>query len=440
MTNHAGDREPKDTTRADTYVRTLIVHQRRNVPTEWWHRAVFMEVPGIVDEVAAAMLKPCMFAMARVGASAVIFRPALVDLTGSTVIADLVKEAHRVGLKVVVRLSGATFSGRPSSTEDALFFGLESDPATLVVRAREALKLGVDGIDLGGIREWSTRADAAQRAQHFRALTRILQVELADFSPNHTLSASAELLDIDAFVRHQEEEWFHNLRAGSLYRATFDTHAIRTAIDETLQACDRVGAVPSWKAIAPQILADPHERKGTTRTWEQDADTARRTAMRLLLCALPGSIYLPFEFIGGHVEYVHSAVRPQPAQSEKEKARAKHTGLALRLRQELCMGDDTFAWVEGLPWQNPDTLVSTTGNILNVLNTGSDPIEVPAEHRLLIRSDSTGEEDVPAAGPVFSGEGLRRVPPAPAGTRLRGGSCAWFIPERVAAQDVAAYR
>ena len=76
--------------------------------------------------------------------------------------------------------------------------------------------------------------------------------------------------------------------------------------------------------------------------------------MRIILASLPGAIYLPFGFCGGHVTFKGwVAVRALPPINSIEERRLAHTQLALRLREKYDLGNANLAWVSGLEWQAP---------------------------------------------------------------------------------------
>ena len=90
------------------FVRTTIIHRRALTSGPWWHTATISEIPGVIDEEGAQCLQDTVFAIARMGFSAVLFRPALLDFDKQKqVLTDLIHAIHRVGMKAIVRLSGA---------------------------------------------------------------------------------------------------------------------------------------------------------------------------------------------------------------------------------------------------------------------------------------------------------------------------------------------
>lgn len=429
---------PDSVSASSPYVRTILVHRRRQGPVPWWHTAAVAEVPGVIDDTGAAMLRACMFPIARAGFNAVAFRPALINLDREAdVLADLIDEAHRVGLRVLVRLSGADHRPWDPNRPWTAFYGEEGDTARMVVRARTALKCGADSIDMGLIEDAPLDPRAPKKHQKFTSLTRLLQAELLDFSPDHVLTAEAVVGNTDCYRRHLEEEWFHHLRDDRLQRVPFSGDAIESEITASLEERDRIGSVNAWKANRARLVGTPGTPNNYEGSWEDGASPARRAAMRLVIAALPGSIYLPFGFSGGHVDFEGSAARPQPAQTDVERQRVRHTTLALRIRAENQLATGSFAFVRGLDWQTPGVSVAMTGGIMAVLNTTRDSIDVPPDNQLLVRSDSTAAEDLPATRSLFEGQTLSySLADRQRQNRVAPNSTAWFKPRLVTGDDV----
>ncbi|MDO5720975.1 MAG: hypothetical protein Q4P06_00305 [Actinomycetaceae bacterium] len=423
-------------------VRTTIIHRRSTARAPWWHTATISEIPGVIDPRGAKMLQETVFSIARMGFTAVLFRPALMDFNRDLeTLTELITAIHRVGLKAIVRLSGADHAPTKEAEEPAAFFGFEQSTANLVVRARLALKAGADGIDLGRIEDTPVAAGSDSQSQRFTELTRILLAELADFSPDHILSAEAVAYYDDSLQRHLHEEWFHHLRDDRLAFVGFDADAILEEVSLTITERDQLGAVCAWRTMLPRLMGTPGVKRSYAGSWEEDADDARRAAMRLVLCSLPGAIYLPFAFSGGRAEFEGPAARVSAASTEAELERHRHTTLALRIRNERRLATGTFASVSGLPWLRRGVQAVMSGSMLAVLNTSDGPITVPPQYQLLLRSDSSRPQDNPAvmmeknlAGGSFAEPDLKQAHAVggesaqDAGTQLPSGASAWFLP------------
>lgn len=424
--------------KASPYVRTQLIHRHSSGPTPWWRTAVVAEIPGVVDDTAAEMLPKVMPLIADMGFQAVVFRPALIDFYASVdPVKRIIDAAHDAGLRALVRLSGADRAPNDESYKSDPFFGFEKSTADTIVRAREVLKAGADGIDLGKIAESAKDPNAEKHAEEFTQLILLLMAELADFSQDHILAASARTDLVENYRRHLEEEWIHHLRDDRLYRVPFDADALTYVIEATIGERDRVGSPPVWKAMLPRMVATPSAENVHKNSWEDGADTARRASMRILLAGLPGAVYLPFGFSGGHVEFEDVAVRPSAPDSESELARVRHTQLALKLREKHDLGNGSFAWVTGLDWQPPKVGVFMSGGIMCVVNTSDKDVDVPLENRLLLRSDSTEDEAVPASQDVLKTGPVQVFSASERAIQncLTPGTTAWFEPPRVDAPD-----
>lgn len=58
-----------------------------------------------------------------------------------------------------------------------------------------------------------------------------------------------------------------------------------------------------WKAINSRLVMEPDRPNNYPGSWEDEANTTRRSSMRIILASLPGAIYLRFGFCGGHVTF-----------------------------------------------------------------------------------------------------------------------------------------
>lgn len=439
-TEQAPSHIQKETAKAvqnSRYVRTHLIHRRSPLPGSWWHAPVIAEIPGIIDKAGAKPLASIMPIIKETGFDGVVFRPALLDFYTSKVYLDQIIEAGKqAGLRVIVRLSGGDYA--PDLTPSLKpFYGAEESTATTITRAREALKSGADGIDLGRIAENPNLPGAKERDKEFADLVRLLMFELADFSEEKILVAEARTELHEQYQYHLQEDWIHNFIDNRLQRAPFSDTAIIEAIEESLFERDKIGVPPVWKAINSRLIMEPDRPNNYPGSWEDGTNTTRRSSMRIILASLPGAIYLPFGFSGGHVTYKGVAVRPLPPINSIEERRLAHTQLALRLRKKYDLGNANLAWVSGLPWQTPGVGVFTSGSVMCVFNTSNEDVFVPLENELLLRSDSTREWALPGAETV-----LRTGPPQIFSTTereeqntLTPGTTAWFIPPVVNASN-----
>jgi alpha-glucosidase len=405
----------------DSAVTTLLVHRVHRGDAPWWSHAVVCDVAGSVDDAEMAEVSGLLLDISRAGFSAILIRPARSDIAlDGSALAGFTTRAHRAGLKVLVRLSGARVPGDPEDAGGA-FTDLEDGVSTLVVRARAALKAGADGIDLGIIDEGGPARDEAD-AGRFTHLVRILHAELADFDPMPILTAEALLGDEPAFRRHLEEDWFHHLRDDALVTAPWEAGALRRRVRSSLSERDRLGQVAAWHWSHTRVVHDSvHVPEGS---WEYGSSEARRTAMALYSLTLPGAAYVPFCHLGGRTHALPCASSAPGAReadryhrtwgaSPQAAGEARLLARATRVRAERLMGTGSLAFVDGLPWAPPEVAVHICAGVMVVLNTSDAPVLVPAEHRLLLCSDASA-----AAA-------------ADEPTRIGPDACAWFDTARV---------
>lgn len=411
------------------YIRTEVLQRRYAKRSPWWREAVINEVPGILDDTGAKLLAECAFFIARMGFTALTFRPASMDIENDpSVLRNLITAIHRVGLKAIVRVSGAEYRDWTLHEPFSAFYGFESDPQTVVRRARIALENGADGIDLGRIEDMPGAPDEFEKAQGFTDLTRALLAELAEFSEDHILTAEASVFNAEAYRRHFEEEWLHLLCDDRLQKVAFSAAAIEQQVREKIKIHERHGSGCAWQATLPRLNSSLGSENYFHGSWEDGGDELRRAAMRMMVASLPGTIFMPFEFTGGHFTFEGAHIRPYPPQTQVEKERIDHTTLVLRLRGQHQLATSAFALVHNLPWSNQHCLVLTAGPLMAVLNTGTTPVEVPSEHELLLRSESTKQEDSPISKVIFGGQELQiRHSPTGAATVVPAGACAWFL-------------
>lgn len=119
--------------------------------------------------------------------------------------------------------------------------------------------------------------------------------------------------------------------------------SIIETIEDSLFEKDKIGVPPAWKAINSRLVMEPDRPNNYLGSWEDEANTTRRSSMRIILASLPGAIYLLFGFCGGHVTFKGVAVRPLPPINSIEERRLAHTQLALRLRKKYDLGNANLA-------------------------------------------------------------------------------------------------
>ncbi len=382
---------------------TTLVHRIQRGPLPWWRSCVVADFVGGVGPTEFPDIDDLLPVLLDAGFTAISLRPSHTDIVAAPeTLTRTVARAHDLGMKVLVRLAGA---GLPLGSRDTTAF--EGDRAALVVRTRAALKCGADGIDLGLL---DTARTPEERARSSR-LIQILHAELADFDPAPILAARSTSTDDEAFRRHLEEDWFHHLRDEALLTVAWDAQALAEAITATYARRDPLGQVAAWHWSHARGLGD--EDLIAPGSWEDGAGGHRRAAMALVGLSLPGVAYVPFGQLGGHLwEDGHGGFHRTWAGDENSRAGASVLAQALRLRAARGIPQGSLALVTSLPWAHPGVEVHVANGVMVVVNTSDTPVEVPAEHTLLLRSDALG---TPEGSP----------------TVLPGDTSAWFDTARV---------
>ena len=394
-------------------VRTTIVHRPHRGTTPWWHSSVVCDVTSRVDADQLCDVEALTLPLARAGVNAVLIRPQASLVWGASPrLAPFVQAMHRVGVKVLVHLPGATSTHSLDPTE-----GL----TTFLGRLRACVDAGVDGIDVGAIAADAQLADSDAH-ERFAHLIRVVmsEVSLADTVP--IVTAALPQSTPDVVRRHLEEEWFHHLRDSSVEHSPWDSALLAERIATAFEARDPLGHVPAWTYSRAHAVEDSYAAALADASWgavgdrwESDANTDRRRAMLLFSLSLPGAVYLPFGDVGRY-----EAVPPErhlPARVRRLWRDEADPGLALvtralRVRSEHGMGAASVAQVRGLPWAHSGVSVHMTGAVMVVLNTSDRAVEVPAEHRFLVGSSPVEHE---------AGQPVGVLPQ----------SCAWFETARV---------
>lgn len=367
---------------------TTLVHRIQRGPLPWWHNCAVADFVGGVGPTEFPDIDALLPALVDAGFTAVSLRPSHTDIVAApSLLAHTVAGAHDLGLRVLVRLAG---TGLPLGARGTA--NLEGEGAGLVVRARAALKCGADGIDLGLL-------DAARTPEELDRSSRLIQIlhaELADFDPSPILAARASTADAEAFRRHLEEDWFHHLRDEALLACPWDADALAHAIGATYSRRDPLGQVPAWHWSHSRGFGD--EIVITPGSWEEGATPRRRAAMALVGLSLPGVAYVPFGQLGGHLwEDGHGGFHRSWAGDEDSSTGVSVLVQALRLRRARALPQGSLAFVTSLPWAHPGVGVHVANGVMVVVNTSGSPVEVPAEHALLLRSDALG---TPAGSPT----------------------------------------
>ncbi len=326
-------------------------------------------------------IKSVIIDLARVGFHALSIRP----LDSSPIppdgeLAAFITLVHRAGLKIIIRVP------QHFNVSD-----LDQHFDDLLTWVASAVDVGADGIDLNAFDgEHSPAALNDKSRQQLTTFVHTLQAELSSYEPVPILAGESEHGEIDDLRYHLEEKWFHHLRDNALVSAPWDASALREHVNTTLSLRDSLGHVAAWhwshfrEVSALSDVFDPS--KTPSGSWAEGASDARRTAMVLFCLSLPGALYMPYAHMAGRL--IHSAGQWRRIwDGDKTSAgEAQTLRLVLRTREERAMGVGSLAWVDSLEWAHSGVSVHMSAGVMVVLNTSDAPVEVPAEHRLLVSS------------------------------------------------------
>ncbi len=407
-------------------VTTHLVHRREGALAPWWRDAVICDLPGSFDNKDLLRVQEFLPDIADLGFEAVLLRPAnpKVDV-GLKALPEFVSDAHSQGLKVIVRafLSEDETELHPEASPPQL--PLELDAESLAERASAILATGADGVDLGPVNDEIGSPDATA---HSHAFTQAVQTQLAEveLAGDTTILTAAVLSEPRVSAqRHLQEDWFHHLRDDSLVAAPWDATEIQRRVRQAYSDRDPLGHTAAWRYSLPKWTSSPNARSSADFGWAKSEDSERReSAMMLYTLSLPGAIYVPFLHVGGGVKPTKGKDPGLKFSFMKNTKARKLAGLAdaaIGIRTRTSMGSSTLAFIDGLDWAGPDTAVQTVGSVMVVLNVGTEPVSVPAEHRPMISSRTLASTE----------QGSTIVKPD---------SCAWFHMESVMPTGPTAYR
>lgn len=274
-----------------------------------------------------------------------------------------------------------------------------------------------------------------------------------DQYPGTVMIAEAWVASWDRLVRYIRPGEYHQAFNFHFLQSPWDASELRHTIDEAVRVTATVGSLPTWVLSNHDVVRHPTRyglpQDVEARTWLLggdrsilDAETGlrRARAAALLMFALPGSVYiyqgeelglpevydLPFDMLQDPVwersEHTHkgrdgcrvpipwsvagssfgfgsgTSWLPQPdgwgelsveAQDGVAGSTLELYREAIRLRDKLIRGDETFDWVESAP----DVIAFDRREVRCVVNLGDTPVAVP-EGGLLAASEPV-EDIVP---------------------------------------------
>lgn len=355
-------------------VTTRLIHRGARGPQEWWRSsAVYVNEPPLLH--AASTLEdveqrlPLLRAVSRLGAQAVRIGcpplPGEVDDDVLSAVRDLMARAKRTGLRVILRID-------PLDARD------EASAAYWLAR-------GADGLDLGPV---TTEAPVSH--QRYRELHALLAEHGVTEYPVLSTRLSPAVQHLAAEMLH--EDWLHHLVDTSLLHATEPAQVI-ASVTENLQIRDALGTTGAW--LVPDV--------------EEAGSPQLALAGALIVLAMPGAIYLRQGVeLGLPVKTSPELELERTAQAmtlleEQRGVTGSHFETfraALRLRTDHRLGLGSMAWVEDAGAPVPDhVLAFVTGEMLVVMNTGTDTYPLPADQEVLLSSgplESSGRGLPPA--------------------------------------------
>ncbi len=355
-------------------VTTRLIHRGARGPQEWWRSsAVYINEPPLLH--AASTLEdveqrlPLLRAVSRLGAQAVRIGcpplPGEVDDDVLSAVRDLMARAKRTGLRVILRID-------PLDARD------EASAAYWLAR-------GADGLDLGPV---TTEAPVSH--QRYRELHALLAEHGVAEYPVLSTRLSPAVQHLAAEMLH--EDWLHHLVDTSLLHATEPAQVI-ASVTENLQIRDALGTTGAW--LVPDV--------------EEAGSPQLALAGALIVLAMPGAVYLRQGVeLGLPVKTSPELELERTAQAmtlleEQRGVTGSHFETfraALRLRTDHRLGLGSMAWVEDVDAPVPDhVLAFVTGEMLVVMNTGTDTYPLPADQEVLLSSgplESSGRGLPPA--------------------------------------------
>lgn len=396
-------------------VTTTLIYRPFRGRCGWWRDATVYDIYAAqLDGATLDNTFACISAAARLGVSAVSFRPSHLDPrtpADAALARRLVDKAHAHGLKAVVQVSGADTPGPRTAAEGPIprpIRDKEVEGLELVDRAEAFLECGADGIDVGFIVEPELTGHE-QEADLLHDVFVGLQQRIAARDTEVVLGASAASRFPAALARHLEHDRIAHLRDDRLLLAPWSPQGVAQAITTDIRERAQHADCLAWRPNSP-FPYDHFGPLGADSWFATTADpTQRGRALNLLVLLLPGAVYLR----QGDEVGMDNATRPNSAHDlvdqlahllleQRRDAESPYSRLrdALRLRAERRLGTGALALVEGGQWQTPDTLALVNRDVLGVLNFGPTELLVPTQARLLA-----------ASGPVLSGAQGLVVPP-----------------------------
>ncbi|BDA65766.1 glycosidase [Actinomyces capricornis] len=385
---------------------TTLVHRPYDGPEEWWRHALVYEF--FSPDLGAAELRcsdSVLDHIASLGFDTVLLRPSLVDpATQMSAVSGTIARAHERGLRAIVRVSGALgpITGPHAGRHTAYLTGVERPGEDILRRAEGYLRAGADGIDLGTIVPPSvTRQTDLGTLSRYVA---ILHGMVAEYTEDGVVGADVTADHPDSLRHHLQDDWVHHLRDDRLTLARWDPGSMTAHLTQSFDERSRFGTPPSWRFMPPHALLEELDPGDGMRWYATDpAERLRRaTALQSMMLALPGSVYLRQ---GDEIAMADADKPSDPlalADLVARLAQEQHTAVgspvatvrhATHVRREHGLASAPMAFVTGLEWSGPEALTFLSRDVLVLVNMSETSLILPAEARVLLSSQSLGQDE-----------------------------------------------
>lgn len=385
---------------------TTLVHRPYDGPEEWWRHALVYEF--FSPDLGPTELRrsdSVLDHIASLGFDTVLLRPSLVDpVTQMSAVAGVIARAHERGLRAIVRVSGALgpITGPHAGQHTAYLAGVERPGEDILRRAEGYLRAGADGIDLGTIVPPSVtrQTDLGTLSRYVAALHGLV----AEYTEDGVVGADVTADHPDSLRHHLQDDWVHHLRDDRLTLARWDPDSMTAHLAQSFDERSRFGTPPSWRFMPPHALLEELDPGDGMRWYATDpAERLRRaTALQSMMLALPGSVYLrqgdeiaiadadkPSDPLA-LADLVTSLAQEQHSAVGSPVATVRH---ATHVRREHGLASAPMAFVTGLEWSTPKALTFLSRDVLVLVNMSDTSLALPAEARVLLSSQSLGQDE-----------------------------------------------
>ncbi|OFJ71425.1 hypothetical protein HMPREF2851_07790 [Actinomyces sp. HMSC064C12] len=401
---------------------TPRIHPPTRGTQPWWRNGLIYDFRGFLDSQGVQAATAHLPWVAHLGATAVELRPAFVQLGKDQCLRQFVQAAHKIHLKVIVRVSGNIYTHEPvSSSNPACALGYEApDP---IRHLSAALEAGADGIDLGML---ANDSSAPELFSWYSEYMQNARSEVTTFIPHDgLLAASATTNTQEGLQGLLTADYLDQVRDDGLIRVEFEAIDFLSTIVTTIRDHNTSGSGLAWSITPPSTK---RWRLGVfdDLAWykpEHDSISERIRAVTSLVLALPGCVYMRSGEETAKPELITPEFSPEVAaestkliqdttsecelQAEDSSSAFSTAVQASSLRRHYQLGESSWSWVEAEAYPRNQVLVATSGSLVTVFNTSNTTQYIPQSMRRVHVSAPSGVEAIPSVEP---------------------GSCAWFRP------------